>query len=793
MTAGRLRMMASAYANTTFAAGTVVPFAATFEEGSPEGTPIGVLGMTNGYTGPLLFALVDGVGGRVKVVDLGGGEYQLQVGATPTVFATNPTLAPVVRATAGINGGVGQAGKNATISITVTEIGVTPTTGMLPSALYVATGGSGWAPGTLPVSTNITTNTVSTGTLHFLDVTDVQISDGHKFRVRSEIDTAAVYAMFEGNEYLSTGQTVRTIPNPRGVGSDVKMICHEFTANRSELVDGIYHIYFRHVSLDAAKPDRIIGPYTFHKKTGAYAGGMFDADVTINPDLPATPGPTGNFQYIRRLAIWMRTAPAANVHFVRATHTKTGNYEFNDGGGTLDRITRRGRIQMVAAPGITATYGSAAGGTVTSGFDFHMLGDGMVFDQAKIQSIPTRGEGSKDPLGNVLEGVQFYNSDGPFPLFNGDGYNSSAWGDLRAVIGCDVYDLGTMPLGLRLLRHCAITRVPGHLTQKNKCTVHNVVYDCTSRPYREHTPALSISCSLPGGGTWAKYLADGSVGGSVGGTLNDLGMFIRLTDVATGATQDFPVNGGNLRTPGLAAAISARPGWSASDIPRDVPYRSAALSYDGSARGGTWSPKPVGSAPVIATTALDLHVNFYQSQSAQQNIIIANNVVFNVHGTMLRIDSSALHNSCYYGDNFFHQDLSYESYPGLFLSASNKAGVVIDGNTFSNCNLDLDDLPTNVNCEIYGNVATSATSTAKSDQRLNRNHIMNGSTGSTAASPSLNVTSGGSMATLFVDAPNGDGTPQAELLSNLIPHRSPYDVNCDLRAANDARGAVRAA
>lgn len=103
--------------------------------------------------------------------------------------------------------------------------------------------------------------------------------------------------------------------------------------------------------------------------------------------------------------------------------------------------------------------------------------------------------------------------------------------------------------------------------------------------------------------------------------------------------------------------------------------------------------------------------------------------------------------------------------------------------------LSMGDFTADVNCEIYGSTFTRLDyegSGPVANLLIQSNHVIN--VAAPTAPRSSNNNTGSSIAALFVDALNGDYTPQGGLLTSKVAPRVPFDIDGVARGGTSVRG-----
>ena len=805
MSFARIKLLAAGGAQAAYAAATIIPATASLVEGSPEDTAIGIVTLSNGAAGTA--ELSDTLGGKFKM----GAANQLQAGATPTVYAGDPTTeTPGIRWVDAYG-----TPKLGGVAVSILDDGAAPSELMSPYTTWDGTDantgfGSGSPAGSQPTATVYSDSDSPEATLALLASPDHQhISATTRFYAAvdafdGDFEIAAMDCLWAGNVYPC---------EHRGDWDDGH---GRFEAWGSPLVDMdaitgvgkiLYFFRARH-SLWPLVRDRVVGPYTCYKqppgtRAWAYADGLHDADVTVNPDNAVVTSATGNWQSIGAAVTWLNNN---NYQSGRITITKTGTY--TDAGGTSN-VQTKGRHKLTVAPGITATLkaNTQFGVFRFRGSGLHYVGGPngaggtLRFDLAETATFYSGGDNT--PIFAVYEGCEFFNSNGYAATLRGATWQAAI--ALGWFIGCTFNDMASCITG-PLARNCTWTDCANDFNNSTLLFTNNRIVNGKNAQYRDAVANMSLAYSGGGSATWQVVTTSGANDNSNGinsnGTTNHM---LRLTDPVNG-TQDFSFTT-YYWADDVAAQVSLLTGWTAAPLSPGGgtgPYsrRSAAM---GGFNGRTTAPAPVTATPVTITSSFDIHADGHQPNSGTagtapnlpQNRIHTNNIFVNCGGiTAERIDipvyGLATTNNVYIVNN---EDETYTS----SLQPSSAPGVRALHNTIIGQGLAIGaGWGNHAYSQVYANaiggeangVQSSATglSNGSSSTKIDGNHSVSGAT-----TGATNGSTGGTRASLWPDYATGDATPDGALLSNLMPRKKRFDVNGDERAANDAKGAVRIA
>ena len=546
-------------------------------------------------------------------------------------------------------------------------------------------------------------------------------------------------------------------------------------------MDGLFNVYAVATANDGTMQTQVVGPWTFRRATAMYDR----TDLTVVPSL-STSGT--RFQTCKAAIDYCQTN---GILHPKITLMETATYAIASV-ATPNNATD-GWITFVADTGVTATFGNAAFGDMRFRRDKVMLqGPGIVVDIANVDQWWL-----EDATGSsaAFKGVAITDSLGRDRLINGR-YRYNIWN--RTTSGqnfffenCTFSDILYVAQNAVLTINCTLTNVGGDHFQNslnvNNCTVNG----SDSSWFRTSVDAMTVTYA--GAGTTATVTRTGTNNFSGNFVLNVNGSAVLTITLTTTTTVSGVVN-----------AINAfGTGWSATLL--DDTRSSLALSHASTSPAG-FTNINAKNVTVTCTTIFDIHDDSIQYTSTSGNI---NNRVF---------ENIQMYN-CLAMQYEFYSTNSAVAFQDIAIVnvVSDNNNNPVNGSNVSQYGALSSDVMTcqlthpcvpfwfrtdsagnakyvgDAYCYVYGSAfyILLYSSTADPNQVIDHNHIVTGSTPSTAT----NTSTGGSSSTLFTDPASYDYSPKSggALITNGCAPFVEYDVFNNLRSAtNSALGAIAA-
>lgn len=608
-----------------------------------------------------------------------------------------------------------------------------------------------------------------------------------------------VEILCEGATFDVTDQIVHTYPAPRG-GPDEILIGNfgKFVRDAMPDVYGTIELFWRATPNDPTILPMVFGPLIFYFPS-LTPGPVSMWNATTNPagkfgrviELAKTPAEIVGSRYRK----WVDAAKYAKNNLLIGAIiycTETGDYAPRSGESTsVGSNNTGGRIITTQAPGVTCTMTNVGPRPPTSnlyyrnrtgynGLHFKMI----EWDQEGFETLYYETTGRQ--VRHVFEGCRIYNSMGPWPLFQG-GYP----GQPIAISGiyldnlCENLRPDRSMQSTPLARNNTLVNIPGDIFTLANCAVGNRMTDLDQQYYRQNHPSVTIAYTGAGVATHRRERDPGFTGDATDRNVTS-DRFILAVD----AVDVLNVNLAGTNST-LAALVNAVPNFAMVDLyPSNWSSRDdrMAASLTVADRGKPWPATAVTSTPQNIGTTFDVHSDFNQATtSPKTNVVICEN-------WGLRLESQTY----FWTQSGLQKDTLFENnaiYVTIGAGLSSQISVALSHVLFRHNDLLNQSFifsGTVEKCEGYGNAMGSLKTEGSPDMTWwDRNHA--GSVLGTAATQPTNMIVGGSNATLYVDADNGDMRPKVggplELLANRIPPKTKFDRRGNLRAASDARGA----
>lgn len=648
----------------------------------------------------------------------------------------------------------------------------------LPDAAWDGTAGSGFTtPPTDP------TRTIAKPTLrllvppnqYFTDTITVGVmaAANNSGTLLSNLGLTKVVCHFEGMTRDITAPTVHTFNDVNGVSRSY--LGWWVTLKKPAGTAGHANVYFEAIPADAAMQSRVIGPYQFSPQTT-----LHDLELEV----AATPSETVGVRY-KTLAAALSYCRTSTKNNPRITITEMANYDLTSAGTAYNP---QGYATIQASVPVTITRPAAYSGGATTyfrtGFDgMHFKGSNITIDMVRMEHFYHENPSNRR---HWFDGVTITDSGGRYYLNRGTphGFGGALVRDGGIFTECTVSNVANTGGDALLVRGCAFQTTFNDIGIGALCFVYNTVRDHSSEEYRTELPALTVTG--PAGATIEYSGAAGAnnrvFNAKVSGT--SVGTFTTVnTEAGWAANTNYTV--ANV----VAWINSLGGGWSATLL--DNTRYAAAISKIGNPLKGGAFGATACSSPLTLITSFDQHSDVWATSNggATENMICWGNrcwlinsqgMYVNVATKDIVIANNSLHGLGGYVSNMggiqSHVVFAHNSYTGQVISLRNDAGYNPDGY-----------------CAYLTNTAPELryVNTGSPDAQviIKDNHLQTGAIAPGGAGVS-GTTVGGTGATLFVDAANGDFTPAGALLTNLKTPTIARDQRNISRAGTDAAGAL---
>lgn len=533
--------------------------------------------------------------------------------------------------------------------------------------------------------------------------------------------------------------------------------------------NGFARLYVEATAKDVTMQKRVIGPYLYNPQATLY-----DKELTIAPSLAPITGE--RYQTVRAAFEWLRSQ---SFNYPRLTVTEAGSHVLSR--PTFGNPAANGWITVEASvPGVV--FDNAAGdplGMWLNVNQWRFKGSNITFDFQTVRDIYHNTTQARDYW---FDGVNFTVSGGRYTLVNGNADQPYIRGE-NWFTECQ-FTNGVPALFSQLVRGATFNNHWADLANNAFCVIDNRINGADSREYTAPINALTVSYSG----------AEATATIAISGVNNANGRVVTLkygANTATWTVNNSNPAGGFYTVSDLVAWINTVPGFTATLL--DNTRRAASLTKVGAASFGAFADTDVKTAPLTLITAFDIHSDFYQQQNGinadnsviwgntgsgiedmqmflfqptgvgARDVLVANNAFETANGTPFATQfQQSLNHFMFVHNTLVEQNMLLRADLGLALDSYS--------------------LIANNVAEAFSWSGTSFATSALAD-----NHLY---VGATAPANSTGTTIGGTSASLFADAAEGNFTPQGELLTNLKASRLSRDLNKSSRASSAVAGAV---
>ncbi len=603
-------------------------------------------------------------------------------------------------------------------------------------------------------------------------------------------DASLVRLHFEGNVYDETVNTLRTYTDVNGISR--KLPSYRFMVDHGACLalhasGNTIQYYVEIFPSNPALSTKLYGPYKCYPEATLY-----DGDLTVDTTQPVA---GTNFHSI--IAALNHIRVNTGMHNNRIRLMNDGDTYPITGRVTPAVTNRRGHTFIMAAAGQTATIGNTsettwANSAIRPYFDgLSFVGEGLTVDYKYLRAIYNTGV-----LAHEYDGCNLTNSNGAPALTFGIVTDANAAGGAGpSVYHCNISGaLRTITRGARVALNNLIEGTADDLLSSTTLAMGNELRNCNNvYYYRDKIPVMHVSYLGAGSATLAKVNAAYS-----NQSATSAATYV-LTDPAGSVTLTTGnYDGARPLAPGtiskLCADINARAGWVATALvePGDPDDAAAyVLSVSTAGRQAPFSVS-VDAAGLDLSVSFDIHSDLYQATSG--NRIFAYNKCWNIEAQLVFLSDQIAWEGVRILGNLMHADgtAPQDGYSSKITGENPTSPLknfrfehnVLIGQSFT-----VSKITGGLEVYIKNNVfsSLSVTTSTFDGAQISGNHHISG----VAFPGATDETSGGSIATLFADAENGDFTPIGALASSLVTPTLPWDADYALWGATDARGGVR--
>ncbi len=537
--------------------------------------------------------------------------------------------------------------------------------------------------------------------------------------------------------------------------------------------DGHARLYVEAFPKDGTMQNRVIGPFQFSPQAVLY-----DKEIEI----AATPAEITGQRYktLANAFLWMRDNNTLYTN-PRITFTEAGNYafappSFGDPGAANGWITVRATAPVVFNTG-DAGFGDGVFWVRSN--NWRIMGQNITID---FQTFRSFYNSEADGREYWFDGCNLTVSGGRYSLKDRNevapGITSKPW-----LTECN-FSNGVVGAQATLARGCTFTNAWRVIFNNARCVVGCRVVDADSTEYTATLNALTV--------TYGGAEATASI--AISGGNNTSGKVVTLKYGAT--TTTFAIDtaspsGSFYKVSDVVAWINTKPGFTAVTL--DDTRRAASLTKTGAASFGAFADTNVKSTTLTLVTAFDIHSDLFMLLPGlpADNIIFWGNSGEDINDMQVFFaqptgvgarDVLVANNAFAVVDGYNLQSQFQQSISHFVLAHNSVAEQIFTLST--NQGLTLDSY-----CLVANNVFEGMQwdGAPLSTTAIRNNHL---NAGATAPATATGTTIGGTTATLYVDAPNGNFTPQGALVTNLKASLLQRDIISDRRNITAPAGAL---
>jgi hypothetical protein len=440
---------------------------------------------------------------------------------------------------------------------------------------------------------------------------------------------------FEGATHDVVEPTFHTFM--RADGSRYPCLAYWLMLDKPASVSGQAHLYIEAIPADATMQPRVIGPYTYSP-----VDDLHDFTLQVSPSLEPIAGE--RFATLGDALHFLREQAAQNPP-VRITEPMTEDLSASmpDGANHVGS----GYCTIVADAPVTfarSDYVDDTSSIVRVGYNrLRFKGSNITFDMKNIREIwsETGVEGD-----HWLDGCTFLNSGG-----RGHLWRSGLRPIAHLVRGnpwfteCHFHDVSDPTGPASLARGCTAQNIYRDFTSDPRAAVYNHVIslDATIEWLRDE-PAMNVTFTGPDSS--ASLALAGSNDSNTrtltarwGGLSSTfvVGSGEARYQMATAQGYDAATAGEGYFVSDVAGWLNSLPGWSASVM--DDSRRAAALSLGG-LKGIGFAPQDTKDTMLQLVTCFDLHGDFFQHLSLEENCVVAYNSGLEMRGQNIFVGSN---------------------------------------------------------------------------------------------------------------------------------------------------------
>lgn len=540
-----------------------------------------------------------------------------------------------------------------------------------------------------------------------------------------------------------------------------------------DTVEGLGHLYVEAIPADNSMQSRVMGPFTFNCRDQE-----FDYEIEVAPSLSEIVGV--RYKTFAAVHAWM-SANNGLFTYPRITVTEPGNYAMapaisGDPGCANSWITIR-----ATAP-IAFTTGDGAQGFWLRTNNYRFVGDNITIDFSDVRLMRRNTNAPYNLRNYWFDGINLTIAYGRDNLVNGTYVTPTIAGE-NWYTDC-ILSNGCHAILANLVRGCTLNNNYGDLLTNAKCVIDNQTNGYDSAFYNAEIPALEISYSG----------AEATATAELSGVNNKDNRVLGLRYGSSSANFTIRTNdplGGSYTIQDVADWVNTIPGFSATVL--DGTRRAAALTKSGAWAASAFAATDVKAASLTMITKFDLHADWYQFQNNLDggNTVIWGNTgkgLIDVQVLFLQPAASGL-KDVLIANNSFHHNAGSNWSSQITQPMSH---VVIAHNTLVNQNFILS-TTNNLSFDAYSFISANSLTTLNWSGAALQNPPVNDNLLDGGANLPANTTgnvAAGTAASKFVNAAEGNFSPQNEMLENLKTSVVGRDQSGELRGLTAAVGAL---
>jgi hypothetical protein len=566
----------------------------------------------------------------------------------------------------------------------------------------------------------------------------------------------------EGTQLEVEAPTYRTIVDANGVS---RMYLGWWAMlNRASTTNGVIRVYAEAVPADTTMQSRVMGPFDFKQ-----ASVLHDYYITVDSTNPMEVVGS-DYRTLTDAMTWLRLNNAQNPlitiaggSFYDIGTAGVHNAPFYSGSGYLTitattPVTLRRESYVSDAANYARLYYDA----------IRWKGSNITIDVRNLSSLWWEGGPN-----HWLDGCCITEGGGRYSLWRSGIKQSTGANVVRGnayFTECTITNLMNGCVGAGLVRGCDISYVCSDVFTDAWCVVGNRVNDLDSLAFAVDIPAMTVTYA----GSQSTATLSISGGSDATSRTFTAAWGSNTSTYEVGNSYTLYASGSNYLWSHVAAWINGLgDGWSATVLDNTRRASSAGLM---GGKGAAFTNANVKGVTLTVASMFDLHSDWYQLNTLGrlENAYIEGNISTNLVSQDLFLTGTNGGKDFFIVNNSFHNkeiNTPYGQSSSLYSQfAASHSHMVVAHNSFSQQVLSLrtgQNFTPDAYCLLANNVLGGIEwATTSKAYAMRNNHLLGGVTIPTGTT---GTTTGGTRASLFVDAENGNFTPQGELLTNVKP------------------------